>query len=145
LFYKDHPVELELWQRGQHRMEFNALFDYLSRHPQIASVSRQCSGLDVVRKEYGVLSRAVHGSATFRMTAGQDSTALWESSKVNLAKWATRESVSLTGLNLLLMAMFRQHLQGARLPTLRSLISLAVPASKYGLVKKELGVSLSGQ
>ena len=143
LFYKDHPVELELWHHGQHRLEFSALFDYLSRHPQVASINRQCSGLDVLRKEYGVLSRAVHGSATFRMTAGQQSTALWESSKANLSRWAIRESATLAGLNLLLLVMFRDHLQGARLPSLRDVISLAVPASKYALVKQQLGVSLS--
>lgn len=142
LFYKDHPVELELWHRGQHRMEFATLWDYFSRHPQIASIDRASSGLDILRKEYSVLSRAVHGSGTFRMTAGQDSTALWTSAKPNLGAWITRESTTLAGVNLLLLAMFREQLQGTRLPVLRALISLAVPTSRYATVKRSLDVSL---
>jgi hypothetical protein len=62
LYFKDHPVELQLWSVGRFRLAFSELCDYFLHHPQFDAVPPHLSGLDLVRKEYGVLSRAVHGS-----------------------------------------------------------------------------------
>ena len=144
LYYKDHPVELRLWQDGRHRIGFSAGVGYLRQHPDLKGVPATISGLDTLEKEYGVLSRAVHASAAnFRMTADAATTILCSSSAVSLGKWRTRESECVSSLNLLLTSLYRLDLQGARLPGLRQAISLAVPAGRYPEVKARLKVALA--
>jgi len=142
LYYKDHPVELELWQRGSHRMEFIELHKYLSRHPAISSVTASLTGLDLIKREYSTLSRAVHAFAPFRMTAGQESTSLWSASRASLGAWQTRESNVIRGLNLLLVTLFREHLQGARLPGLRAVVALAITGNIRQRIGEDLKVNL---
>ncbi len=36
LFYKDHPVELRLWETGKHRPAFSDVHGYLQQHPDVA-------------------------------------------------------------------------------------------------------------
>jgi hypothetical protein len=48
----------------------------------------------------------------------------------------------LAALNLLLTSMFKQHLQGTRLPALRDIVALAVPASRHAAVRARLQVTL---
>src|SRR5437867_1900885 len=45
LYYKDHPVELELWTAGNHRMDFINLIKYLWRHPELQGVRKSITGL----------------------------------------------------------------------------------------------------
>src|ERR1700722_12137427 len=63
VYYRDHPVELELWGRGKFVIGFTELMRYAERHPQLSSIGGQISGLDTLRSEYETLSKAVHGSA----------------------------------------------------------------------------------
>lgn len=142
LYFKDHPVELELWAKGTFRIGFSELCDYLSRHPLIRAVPRGITGLELIRNEYAVLSRAVHGAAAFRMTAGGDATTLWSSEVKDLRVWNTRESKTIAGLNLLLLVMFCRELQGTAHRGLRTAVGLAVPASKRSGIKASLNVTL---
>jgi hypothetical protein len=144
LYYMDHPVELELWLSGAHRIGFRALSDYFEHHPRIGGVSPADSGIDVLRNEYSTLSKAVHASASgFRMTSGMSTTQLWSADPARLGAWLTREGQVLLGVNLLLMAVFRERIAGTALPQLRYAISLAVGASRYTRLKTLHGVSLS--
>jgi len=143
LYYMDHPVELDLWHSGSHRLYFSALHKYFQAHPCIVKVKTNITGLDLLCKEYSTLSRAIHGSGvTFRMTTGVESTNLWSNDKAKLGSWITRQRLAVSGLNLLLLAIFREHLQGNKMLNLRKAISLSVPISKYASLNKELGVSL---
>jgi|SRR5215469_14810151 len=143
LYFKDHPVEFVLWQNGKYKPNFSSIVEYLERHPSLDGVNPSVCGLDIFQKEYGTLSRAVHGSASFQMTAEKGSTSLWTDNIRSLSQWRTRERVVLQSINLLLMAMFREQLQGAQHPQLRNAISLAISPSKHGGVKSILGINLS--
>ncbi len=143
LYYKDHPVELELWVQGRHRLGFASLFDYRERHPAIASPKSMVSGLQIVRKEYAVLSRAVHATGTgFRMTSGAQGTRLWSDDVARLGSWTTREKRCIEGINLLLMNCFSDMLKGAAHRQLRQSIGLAVSKNRRVAVKKELQIKL---
>jgi hypothetical protein len=144
LYYKDHPVELELWMMAKHRIDFRGLCDYFARHPFLEKSTTAVSGLTLIRNEFSILSRAVHGSISFRMTGGTGSTSLWNADVRSLGPWITRQSKTLTGLNLFLLAMFRDQIQGTKQPGLRAAASLAIPASKYDAIKKDIQVALSG-
>src|SRR5204862_7086402 len=64
LYYKDHPVELRLWESGKHRPPFAEIHGYLASHPDIEPLgSSPVTGLANLKSEYGTLSRAVHASA----------------------------------------------------------------------------------
>jgi hypothetical protein len=39
LYYKDHPVELILWEKGLHRPQISDFITYLERHPQRVMVT----------------------------------------------------------------------------------------------------------
>lgn len=122
-YYKDHPIELRLWAHGRHQLGFNEMMNYFYKHPDIEGISNNLTGLQLIQREYSVLSRAVHSSATsFRMTVPNGKTNLWTSEVRRLQAWSTREYQTITGINLFLMSIHRDKLQGAKLPGLRKAI-----------------------
>lgn len=143
LYYKDHPIELQLWLAGKHRIDFQGLLQYLARHPALEKCRTAKSGLDVLRSEYSTLSRAVHGSQTFRMTGGGATTSLWSSDTRSLGRWITRQSRTMVGVNLLLLSMFRELVEGPRQPGLRAAVALAIPPTRYNSIRRDIHISLS--
>lgn len=142
LYYKDHPVELELWTSGDLRIPFSELFAYFEKHPRVREVDAGLTGLGTLKGEFGTLSRAVHGSAQgFRMTKDGKHILLWSSGKDRLGPWSAREGAVIEGVNQLLLVLFRDQLAGAAFPGLRKAISLTLSAglaAKY----KDVGISL---
>lgn len=142
LYYKDHPVELELWHVGKHRLGFSELNSYLLKHPKFIGVPTTLSGTELIQQEYATLSRAVHGSATFRMTQRGTGTNLWSSATAKVGAWETRHAKTLCGINLLLLTIFRDNLQGAALSGLRTAVGLSIPSSMHSQIKVKLKVTL---
>ena len=143
LYFKDHSVELTLWKTGRYKPNFSAMVEYLERHPALEGISRDVTGLDAFPREYGTLSKAVHGSAPFQMTAETGSTSLWTDNLRSLSRWRTRERSVLQSVNLLLMTLFREDLQGAQHPQLRKAISFVVSPARFAEVKAGLGITLT--
>ena len=76
------------------------------------------------------------------MTEDDGTTQLWSDAVAKVNSWRTRQRNVLAALNLLLTSMFKQHLQGTRLPALRDIVALAVPASRHAAVRARLHVTL---
>lgn len=144
-YYKDHLVELRLWEQQKYTFGFSKLISYYRSHPEISGLPDDLAGLDRLEKEYATLSRAVHGSSpSFRMTASDGLTNLWSSEQSRLGAWATREKLTLTGINLLLVALHSDQLSGTSFPGLRSAISSTVGSSAiHEAVRNNLNVNLS--
>lgn len=144
LYYNDHPVELELWTRHKHKIGFTALCEYFNSHPLVIDIpDPNVVGLNTLIPEYAELSKAVHGSAkAFTMTSGVDATQLWIDKIDSLGAWSAREGKTVLGVNLLLMTLFREELQGAKQESLRKSISLSVSDAKRKKVKEELKIAL---
>jgi hypothetical protein len=143
LYFKDHPVELTLWKVGKYKPGFASTVEYLERHPALDGIKEHVVGLDLFKQEYGTLSKAVHGSAPFQMTAGTGATSLWTGSLKSLKQWRTRQRLVIQSINLLLIALFREQLQGAQHPQLRQAISFAISPAKFPDIKSILGVVLT--
>lgn len=143
LFFKDHPVELQLLGLGRYKPSFTSITEYLDKHPLVDGIEAHICGLDMLPREYATLSKAVHGSAAFQMTAETGTTCLWTDSLASLGRWRSRERTVIQSINLLLMTIFREHLQGTQRPQLRQAIGFAVSPSKYPFVKAALGINLS--
>lgn len=142
LYYKDHPVELRLWDTGKHKPPISDYMTYLEHHPQRVKVPK-VDPMPHLEAEYSTLSKAVHASAKgFRMTHDVKTTLLWSDAKDSLEQWQTRESAVVTNLNLLLLAHFRDQLGGAAEAGLREAISMAVPAALFPDIKTNLKVVL---
>lgn len=132
LFYKDHPIELELWEKGHHKLAFSEVAKYFLSHPRMSGISPSLTGLQLISNEYSVLSRAVHGSArSFRMTADCDGTMFWNNIPRNLGSWVSREKNVLLGLNLLLLTLYRDFFSGASYIGHRKAISNAITSSHH--------------
>jgi hypothetical protein len=142
VFYKDHPVELLLWNNGKHKLGFAEVHTYLQHHPLIAGLSDAISGLSTLASEYATLSRAVHASAvSFRMT-DQDGPRLWSADARRVGPWLTRHRQTITSLNLLLLCIFRDHLGGTKQPALRQTVALLLSVAKRQQVRAALQVAL---
>jgi hypothetical protein len=142
LYYMDHPVELMLWAEGRHRLGFAEVHTYLQRHPLLDSVAESLSGLPVLQAEYATLSRAVHGSAvSFRM-ADTNGPQLWSSDRAKLGSWQTRERQVIVAINLLLLSMFREKLQGTSRPALRDASGAIMSKTRRAQIKSALKISL---
>ncbi|MBI2805144.1 MAG: hypothetical protein HYX68_09205 [Planctomycetes bacterium] len=144
LYYKDHPIELEQWKTGAHRIGFSDLMAYMERHPALSGVDKTLTGLEMLAQEYSLLSRAVHGSAaTFRMTDQINRILLWSTDPARAGMWQTRERHVVNGICLLLIAMFRNEFVGMKLQNVRDTLYYAISATARSKLKTALKISIS--
>lgn len=143
MYFKDHPIELTLWEQGNYKPSFSGTIEYLQRHPALQSLPKELTGLEIFVQEYSTLSKAVHGSSSFNMTSSTGTTSLWTANAASVGKWRSRETPVILAVNLLLMAMFKEELQGTKRAQLRSAISFVVPNAKHAAVKASLGIVLN--
>lgn len=143
LYYKDHPIEIQLWHLHKHRMQFSELIKYLSTHPQILDIPKNINPIDNLKNEYQTLSLAVHASAkTFRMTSDPDQIVICSNDKASLGSWSTREKFVLSSLNNLLLILFHEHLEGTQRPNLRKAISFTISPRNHSDILEYLKVRL---
>jgi hypothetical protein len=143
LYYKDHGVELILWGKGSFRISFSDAISYFKKHPSITGVPEALTGLGLINQEYRQLSKAVHASSTdFRMTADGKAPFLWKTDKMHESIWSTHERNTLQGINLLLLSLLKEHLEGTRNGALRQALGRVIPKSKDLEIKKRLKVTI---
>lgn len=143
LYYKDHPVEFTLWEKGKFRIPYSEAFRYFQNHPCLDGVPDDLKGLGLIDQQYDKLSKAVHSSAIeFRMTEDGKALSLWKTDNKHESIWETHEKKTLQGLNLLLLVLFREHLQGANLAALRESLGFVIPENKDLDIKSALKVRI---
>lgn len=143
LYYMDHPVELQQWAVGKHRMQFAELSSYFERHPRMVDAPASLQILPLLSTEFATLSRAVHASSkSFRMTHAAGQVVLFASNEQNLGAWRTRQRLVLTALNLLLIAIFREAMAGTKLLNLKKVISFALPSKCRSAMKAAWSVTI---
>ena len=141
-YYADHPIELLLWEKAEHRMTFSELATYFSRHPNIATQQVLPDVLSHIRSEYSILSKGVHASArSFHMTKG-GTIRITHSNDVDYNQWSKRHTSTLLWLNLLLLELYSGMLVGTQNINLRKSISLAVPIHYHSRIAKSLNIHL---
>ena len=146
LYYKDHPVELERWKSGTFRIGVSECFAYFEKHPVLCDIPAGTSGLELLRTQYKKLSEAVHASSEdFRMTAEGTAVCLWQVDDAHESVWHSYERRVLQGVNLLLLAFFRDQLHGGAFAHLREAVSFAIPSEKDNQLHSVIGVRLRRQ
>lgn len=141
-YYFQHPVELDLWKQGKHKIGFTALTDYFENHPNIYK-HKKIVGLQLLKKEYADLSQAVHGSSiSFWMGKKDEMPTLMTSDQVSLGKWETRQKNTLKALNVFMLTFHSSLLSGTAYPALRNAISKSVPQNIYKEIKDNLNINL---
>lgn len=125
LYYADHAVELKLWEQGRHKAGFTELVAYFLAHPNFHDVAmKDLVGIELLKSEYALLSKAVHGSsAAFRMGDAENIPNVYVPDEVTLGKWMTNQRRVLKGLNLVLLTFHREKLLGTAYPGLRKALS----------------------
>lgn len=143
IYYRDHPIELELWNAGKFRIGFSDLLKYLERHPLLSKIGRDLTGISLLKAEYAILSKAVHASAAnFRMTDKAQSILLWSTEKGRIGTWATQEKKVLEGICLLMAALHQTELQGTKLSPLRTMLYFVISSTKRKELKTKLHISI---
>jgi hypothetical protein len=143
-YYKDHPVELELWTRGEARLGFSELESYFSKHPVFREINKKLTGLEILTKEYSVLSRAVHASAkSFRMTDKASETLLWNADPARAGMWSTREGLVVQGVGLFVIAFFRDEFTGMKNAALREVLYYVLSEDNIKQMQTDLKIVIS--
>lgn len=143
LYYTDHLVELERWEKGTFRIGMSECLDYFGKHPAFEGVSEGTSGMGLLRQQYGKLSEAVHASSEgFRMSAEGEAVRLWLIDEEHESRWNSYERKALQAVNLVLLTFFREQLNGAAFPQLREAVSFVVPPAKDEDIHRSLGVRI---
>jgi len=143
LYYRDHAVELQLWEKGKFRIDFTELLEYLRGHPILSALDENITGLGALKSEYAVLSKAVHGSAVnFRMTDSVSSVLLWSTDRVKLGMWSTREKRVFEALSMLLVCIHSDSLHGAQRSALRSMLYFAIRPGRRVAIQRAVHVSI---
>jgi len=144
IFYNEHPVELELWAKGDFRIGFADLHRYMVKHPRLSSYGSAITGLDTIKGEYELLSKAVHASAkSFRMTEGAAKVLLWSIEEAKLGAWSTREKRVLEAICSLSACYFALQLQGNKQAGLRSVMFFAIGKARRDQLKQRVGIAIS--
>ncbi len=142
LYFMDHSVELELWDLGKFKTHFSELLDYFSKHPRLRKFDQNHCGLPLIKQEYEVLSKAVHGSAAvFRMSSG-GFPKLFIPDLASLGQWNSRNKRVVRGISLLLLALFCDELKASRKRNLRKSIALSLTPRDKTWIKKEFLVTI---
>ena len=143
VYDNDHPVELELWQNGNFRLGFADLLKYAEKHPRLAPLGVQTTGLAILNSEYATLSKAVHASAAnFRMTDSISNVLLWNADPIKSSMWATREKKVLEAISLLMVCLHSTKLQGTALSPLRSVLHFAFSQANRKKLKQLVKVNI---
>lgn len=142
-YYMHHPIELELWHSGSHRIGFSSLVTYFRAHPRLEGLDDDVHWIGRLQGEYATLSRAVHGSAaSFRMSASDTGTLLWSDDAAKCGMYSTCQRSAINCINRLLLCLFRDHLQGAAQANLRKTVSFAIAEQGHARIQEALGVHL---
>lgn len=144
LYYKDHSVEYKLWENGKHQMPISDFVKYISSHPNIATLDENLTGVAALKREYSVLSKAVHASSSsFRMTKiGQQFPAIMQADVIKLNQWITREKAVIQLINQMLLSLYYDDLESTKLRELRKSISFAIPKNLHDQIKSKFNVRL---
>lgn len=144
-YYCDHSVELKQWEQGEHRIGFTALGTYFTGHPNFQRCRNpNLSSIEILKREYAVLSKAVHGSSkAFRMGDVNKIPNVYLPDNVLLAKWLVNQRNVLQGLNLFLIAFHREKLLGTAFPGLRKSLSFVFNAKLSAEIKAEYAVVIT--
>ena len=143
LYFKDHPVELDLWSSGDLRLSFSSMTKYFEGHPSLKSLPSEIV-FDLLKGEYATLSKAVHGSAVnFWMTKEEKSISLWTVDVARSGMWAAREKNVLRGLVLLTAALFKDELTGTKASNVRDTMSLLLTADQKAKLDAHLSIKVS--
>jgi hypothetical protein len=144
IYFSEHPVELELWSKGQFRIGFQELHKYLSKHPRLTGIDANTSGLNDLKTEYETLSKAVHASAAnFRMTDGASKVLLWSTDSAKLGSWATREKKVIEAICALMVCLLPAELRGAKNQQLRAMVSFVTRPARRTTFRAKLGVNIA--
>lgn len=145
-YFDDHPVEFVWWQSQKHKISTTRTLKlYLSKHPKIAQSKTIAPALPDYLKElaseYSTLSKAVHASSTaFFMTKEGDIEISTDEEKY-YNPWYKRHDACIRNVNLLLLCMHQDKIQGTGNRDLRQLISLTIPVRHHAEIAK-LGIKL---
>jgi hypothetical protein len=143
LYYRDHPVEYRLWEEGKYRPTFKSLFDYFDDHPDVNSVPDALRSISALRRHYRELSEVVHASAKkSRMTDDLNQTQIWKSTQADIGRWSTLHKNVIKDINLLLLALLKEHIQAASKKGLRESLALVIPEDKDEPIFGSMGVRI---
>lgn len=143
IYYLDHPVEFMKWSAGNFRMSPREMREYISEHPKLDKLNKELKLKVALDKEYGTLSKAVHGSSSmFRMTTADGKTNIANPSPADLGKWSARERSAVDICMTSLVGVVSDHLDGAKMPNLRGALSAAIQPNSRAAIKKHLDVTI---
>jgi hypothetical protein len=143
IYYNDHPIELQLWLKGEYRIGFTELHKYMCKHPMISDVGNDIAGLDIIKDEYATLSQAVHASAqNFRMTKSSSAILLWNTDKSQAGMWSSRERKVIEGISLLFVCLHRDSLIGSKNSNLREILKYSITDPKKSALKNKLNITI---
>lgn len=143
IYYLDHSVEFERWTIGEFQISPRDLREYIAEHPRLAKLVKELDLKAALDKEYGTLSKAVHGSSSlFRMTTADGKTNIANPILADLGKWSARErsvvDMSITAL----VGVLSHHLDGVKMQNLRSALSNAIQSNSRAALKKHMDISI---
>lgn len=141
VYYMDHPVEYEKWSVGEFQLSPREMRDYIAGHPRLIALVKELDLKAALDKEYGTLSKAVHGSSSlFRMTSADGKTNIASPSMADLGKWSARERNAVDICITVVLAVISSFLDGTKMQNLRAALSNAVQTKSRAALKKHMNI-----
>lgn len=143
IYYLDHPVEFEKWSNGDFQISPKEMREYIAEHPKLLKIVKELDLKAALDKEYGTLSKAVHGSSNlFRMTTPDGNTNIANPSAADLGKWSTRERTTIDICITALVGVLSDYLDGAKMQNLRAALRIAIQSNSRAALKKHMDISI---
>jgi len=143
VYYVDHPVEFEKWSNGDFQISPKEMREYIAEHPKLTKLVKELDLKAALDKEYGTLSKAVHGSSSlFRMTTADGKTNIANPTAADLGKWSARERSAVDICITALVGVLSNHLDGAKMQNLRAALRVAIQSNSRTALKKHMDISI---
>ena len=141
-YYIDHPVEFDLWKKGDFRIKFSELFDYLKKHPKVIEVGTP-QVVENLQKEYATLSMAVHGSSDkFMMTAQDNFPHIFQAKTEIMSQWNSRAKSVFICIMKIIFSFYKDSFITVAHKHERKIISLALGVKQSTQISSQIGINL---
>ena len=143
IYYQDHPIELEQWMQGKHRMDRSEYSSYIKKHPRLQGKLVEDCGVVALDNLYILLNHAVHASSVgFRMAMNPPSLTIAVDDHVRFKKWNTSHSHLISEINMLLLSIYGNKIAGAAKLGLKRAIYLSLSPRQRTISHRVHGVVL---
>lgn len=109
MYFKDHPIELKKWHKGEFVIKHDKLTEYFSSHPDFGN-SYIKNLVDTITRDWKHFSKHIHGESPEFFQTDKETVRLSKFSKKDFGTWKSNHIKTVNNLNRLFLVFHKSFL-----------------------------------